>query len=171
MCKDSLNRRGLSLVELIITMTILLIVLAVGYPFYHFGTRTASVGEDQSNIQRDIRLNGDFITKELRNATEIEIVPSASEGSGDTDNQYFYLENNNIMHKTNANPTNPSTFTNRNILSLTFTLQQTAAGNNFVTFIVSGQEGTQTYSVESQVHLNNLTGLPAATGTVIRYKR
>jgi len=156
------DQNGFSIVELIVALSVLLIVLALGYQFYFFGNRTFTVGENQSNIQRDIRLTADLITKEIRNAKIVELVgASASDGY-----EYIYLQDKDIKHRLNENISN---ITNENINNLTFSLEQSSEGNNVIEFTIEGEEDGQSFDVTTKVHLNNIFGLPETTGQVIKY--
>ncbi|MCW3490306.1 prepilin-type N-terminal cleavage/methylation domain-containing protein [Dethiobacter alkaliphilus] len=154
-----LNRKGLSLVELMVALSVLLLVLAIGYPFYFFGTRSFAVGEEQSNVQRDLRVAASFITRELRNATFVQI----GTDTADDGYEYIYLNDDNIKH---LKDTTITTWTNDNILSLSFNIEEK---ENIVTFQITGQEGNQVYSINSSVHLNNVKNQPEASGSLIRY--
>ena len=68
------DRRGFSLVELMIVISLLAIVLAVSTNFYIFSVRTFEIGEQQANVQQNARLAAGFITKELRIAERVIIV-------------------------------------------------------------------------------------------------
>ena len=68
------NRRGFALLELIITLTLLGILLAMGFMFYSFGVVSYNIGEEQTDIQQNARLAADFIISELRVAEAVTIV-------------------------------------------------------------------------------------------------
>ncbi|MDW7651431.1 MAG: prepilin-type N-terminal cleavage/methylation domain-containing protein [Bacillota bacterium] len=158
------NQRGLSLAELVVVIALLGIVLAIGYTFYFFGVRAFNVGEDQSNVQRDIRIASSVITKEIRNATVVELVyTDAADGY-----HYIYFDSGNIKHRLDADVT---TWTQGSIESLTFNIQQLPDGSNVVEFSIAGREDQQLYDITSKVNLNNLTGLPADSKPAIKYMK
>ena len=62
--------------ELLVVLMLLVIVLGIAFTsLYYFINHSFNRGSDQHVLQTDIRLAGDFITKEIRNATEIEVLP------------------------------------------------------------------------------------------------
>ena len=102
------NRRGFALLELIITLTLLGILLAMGFMFYSFGVVSYNIGEEQTDIQQNARLAADFIISELRVAEAVTIV----DGYGDLDIDdfdmdhaeetpvyYIYVKNNAIYYQ------------------------------------------------------------------------
>jgi len=68
---------GFNLVELLVVISLLGIVLALGYMFIIFGIRTYNRGERQSIAQQSIRQGTEFITSEIRYADEIIINPES----------------------------------------------------------------------------------------------
>jgi hypothetical protein len=67
------EEEAISVVELMIALSILLIVLALSFTFYFFGTRAFATGEERSLIQANVRLASRMITQELRYANDVEI--------------------------------------------------------------------------------------------------
>lgn|GEM_PF-3759917 len=68
------DEKALSVVELMIALSILLIVLALAFTFYFFGSRAFATGEERSLIQANVRLASMIITRELRYAEDVEII-------------------------------------------------------------------------------------------------
>ena len=67
-------RDGFMVVELIISLALLLIVLALTFTFYSFGSSSFQIGETQTDVQQNARLAANFITKEIRICERIVIV-------------------------------------------------------------------------------------------------
>ena len=86
------KEHGFSIVELMVALTLLGIVLALGYMYFDFGMRSFNRGERQAIAQQAVRLTSDFITSELRFANQIEINPD--DGLSETGFKYFYLNGN-----------------------------------------------------------------------------
>jgi type II secretory pathway pseudopilin PulG len=77
------NEKALSVVELMIALSILLIVLALAFTFYFFGTRAFATGEERSLIQTNVRMTSRMIIQELRYANDVEIttgIPNQENG-------------------------------------------------------------------------------------------
>lgn len=81
---------GLSLVELMIALSLLGIVLALGYMYFDYGVQAFDRGERQTIAQQASRITSDFVTAELRFAKEIEINPEG--GISEAGYRYVYLD-------------------------------------------------------------------------------
>jgi prepilin-type N-terminal cleavage/methylation domain-containing protein len=98
MIKNELrNNQGITLVELMVTLALLGIVLALGYLYFGFGVQAFQRGEKQSIAQQAVRLTADYITVELRFAKQIEINPDG--GITETGYRYIYLEDDSIYYR------------------------------------------------------------------------
>lgn len=67
------KRRGVSLIELVLTVALLGLVIQVVYSVFFVGSTSYSVSTNKGFSQQDVRIAADFITKELKTATEIGI--------------------------------------------------------------------------------------------------
>ena len=67
------NSAGLTLIELVISLSLLSVILGVGYNYFYLGTTTFSQGESQSQLQQNIRFAANYITRELRTAHLAEV--------------------------------------------------------------------------------------------------
>ena len=155
------NSKGLSVIELLIALSLLGIVLALGFSYFFFGANTFKVGETQSNLQRDIRLTSDFITREVRNAIDLALFDSNSGiPTGGDGNNYIYLNESIIMHiDTGGNVTSR---TDNFIESLSFDIKE-VNDRYLLEFVIHGSDDDQEYRLESEVYLNNITEQGSAT--------
>lgn len=87
---------GFSIVELLVVLSLLGIVLALGYMYFGFGVKAYDRGEQRAIAQQASRLASGFITSEIRFANEIEINPSDS--SFENGYRYIYIEDESIKH-------------------------------------------------------------------------
>lgn len=158
---DLRNSRGVTLIELIIALALLSMVLAVGYNYYFFENKTYTIGSNQSNVQRDIRLASDFITREVRNAIELELVSSPTIGDG---YNYIYLNGLVLMHDSTPK-TDPI------ISQLELKIKKVDNNKNYLEFIIQGNEGEQTYKINTKVQLNNIKGKSQIQNLAIKYKK
>lgn len=97
------SKKGLTLLELIITIAILSIVLMGAYSLFGVGNTTFIRGTRQSDIQSSIRLASDYITQQIRYSTEIKIlddaaIPSLRDIQPYENYIYFDSTNNTITH-------------------------------------------------------------------------
>lgn len=73
------NNRGISIIELLVACSLLVIVLGVGYNFYYYANQTFNFGLEQANLQNDTRIAVETISNELRYAENISDSAFASE--------------------------------------------------------------------------------------------
>lgn len=66
-----MNKKGVSLIELVVTVAIVALVIQVVYAVFFAGTISHSISTSKGFAQQDIRLASDFITNELRYVTDI----------------------------------------------------------------------------------------------------
>ncbi|MEW5922011.1 MAG: prepilin-type N-terminal cleavage/methylation domain-containing protein [Bacillota bacterium] len=71
------DENGVSLVELLLAMVLLSLVLSLGYFYFSYSTKSFFQGENRAQLQQSLRIVADFITREVRLATEVEILDSA----------------------------------------------------------------------------------------------
>lgn len=69
--------KGLSLVEMLIALALLLIIIPLTTMLFFYGSRSFAVGEEQSELQQHVRLVADYVLGELRYAHGITILADA----------------------------------------------------------------------------------------------
>ncbi|KUO50587.1 MAG: hypothetical protein APF76_08035 [Desulfitibacter sp. BRH_c19] len=151
------SEKGFSLIELILTLALLGIVLAVGYNFFFFGQRSFAMGEAQSVIQSSARNTAAIITKDLRNATEITLLESNPSIVPD-DKRAFYLDGNIIYQKVGtSNLYQTEAFLASDGLS--FKLSEINLSDKYkryvLTFTIIGEKEGKSYEIVSNILLNN----------------
>jgi len=99
--KNFKKQDGLTLVELMIVLSLLGIILAIGYMYFSFGVQAYDRGERRTIAQHASRLTADFISRELRFAREVEINPEG--GISESGYRYFYLDNDSIIFRDEDN--------------------------------------------------------------------
>lgn len=94
------EQQGLSLIELVIVLSLLGLVLSVGYNYLNFGLSSYARGEKQTIAQHGLRLTSNLVKNELRYARSVEIIV-VPDGFGSNDAVegygYFYIDNDSIM--------------------------------------------------------------------------
>ena len=93
------RKKGLTLVEVMVTIAILGIVMSVLFGFLMFGNRTFNKDMTQYDIQSNTRLASDSLSEVLQYAVELELIDKPVSTIAD-DNLYnfIYFENNKIVH-------------------------------------------------------------------------
>ena len=71
MSKTIFNEKGLTLVEVLVVVVLIVTVLSLGYTVIHYSRTTFQSGTARAEVQQDARLAANFIADELRNAIEI----------------------------------------------------------------------------------------------------
>ncbi|RQD68397.1 MAG: DUF5011 domain-containing protein [Tindallia sp. MSAO_Bac2] len=123
------NRKGVTLVELLITLGILTIVMSISFNFFTFGNTVFSRGEEKSKAHQDTSIAAYAISNAVRNAVDI----STSAEAGFT----------------------PLNITSRfpRISSVDYEIVEQNGAHSLV-FTLNHEEG---YSIESKVLLNNIS--------------
>lgn len=96
MLRKKKNKKGFTLIELIIVIAILAIILAGAYSLFRTGQMTYAKGTKQYDLQSSIRMASDYVTQQVRYATEAEITDSIPDESSILAYQnYIYFDNTN----------------------------------------------------------------------------
>ena len=96
--KHNVLNKGFTLIELLVTLTIITIVIALGYQLLFFGGNTFDRGEERYVAQENALYASNFITKELRMASSVEILSELPDVF-DSNKRYIYLEAGILKHK------------------------------------------------------------------------
>ena len=144
------NSKGLTLVELLISLVILLLVLSVVYNFFFVNMKAYDIAERRSEIQFDVRMASDFITSSVRNATLVSI----------TDNSLA-----NVIDLTSLQTQFDK------VISVLFEVRQ-HSGRYFVWYKIIGRDasGELEYELTSDVLLNNIYSATLSSGDAIYYQ-
>ena len=174
MNRTILNKDGISLVELLVALVILLLVLSIAYPLYAFGDRSFKVGSRQSIIQQNARMAADYITRELRYATNVKIYTDTSAISipspipSDNEYNYIVIDGNTIKHLSkNGQVIIPQGLSD----GIEFELEFDQISSNMIQITVTGKQNGQVYDIVSEFNLLNTSSLNDHTGSVIEYKK
>jgi len=139
------NNKGLTLVEILVAMGLIVIVISLGFTLLFFGMRSFDTGTAQAHTQQNVRLVGDYMRSELRNAVEI-----TASGSG---TPFFEIDGDVFKHNGNA-------VTNDVKINEVTIYIDNSNGTAILKFEIDAQfeeesdKGSFTY--EDQVLLNNL---------------
>lgn len=159
------RKQGFTIIELVIFLTLLVLVLAIGYRILFFGQDTFALASDQYQLQSELRKAGDFILDEVRNATEIDIIPApftAQAGYG-----YIYLEDSKIVHRYDGSIqdiTDP-VLKDEDV----FEIRKDSSDRNFLCLHMTGTVHEHTYTLSTEVLLKNVVNKSPQFGKVIRY--
>lgn len=171
--------RGITLVELQIALALVSLVLALGYSFYFFGTRAFTRGDKQSQVQFDMRMASSFITREVRTATKLDVIPTPTPTTFLPNYHYIFVKDNQIIHRYNDVETAKTAAIIAAVPPEMFSLRQitTAEGQKktLLAFSFTGTitdiTGTQQQKIETEVLLKNLGSKQLASNQAIRYQK
>ena len=165
-----INSKGFTLIELIIVMAIMSIVLTLGFSMLLNGQKTFNMSIDKTDVQSDIRMAADFITKELRNVQAISV--SNTQPASTPSENYIYADSADQKMKywaaSAANPVDKTDAFIQLTTDLTFALKK-VNDKYMISFTINGSKGTTSYSIQSEVLLNNITSATTGTGRVVSF--
>lgn len=173
------DNSGFALLELVISMSLLTIILALGFLFYTFMLTTFDTGERQTDVQQNARLVGDSITDKTRIAErmiiiddydgkidqiDVDPINEVIEG-GIEDDEYLYfiyLKEGSIYYQKIDDLEDPSTeilmedISNNIEFELDFAVSE--GEKNILSFDLSARdkETNRTYSMDKEVLILNL---------------
>lgn len=150
--KFKTEQKGLTIIELMIAMLILLMGLALAFNFFFFGVRSFNVGEQRTIVQTNVRFASRVITDELRYATDVEIygsVPDHEEGR-----KAIFMSADNIIiirdEEGNTRPISGALSDEVQFTELSFGVSPEMS--RMLTFLVSAErQGEQNYQLETEV--------------------
>jgi prepilin-type N-terminal cleavage/methylation domain-containing protein len=93
------DNRGLTLIEVVISISILTIVISIIFSFMDFSVRSFEAGVDQVDEQGALRITALKLTDELRNVFEIEL---KSNTQNITKSSYIYLDGSTLTLNQNS---------------------------------------------------------------------
>jgi len=155
--KYLISEKGITLVEVIISLAILGMVFTGTQLLNHFGLVSFNKGNVQTNLQQELRIADTFITNEVRHATEIHVLEEVPENIDDKYNYIFIDDEDNII---SSKGTTRKTIVD-GISSLKFSGKNS---DELLYFEIHNAEKKQQYKIEKQVYPINMDLLDATIG-------
>ena len=169
------RRKGLSLVELLIALVVTTMVLFALFEISNFSWRVSGITRNKAQIQEDLRKANERITKEVRWATEMEIMDDLPNSFSDYEDCYFIaLDSSSIIFygwEKEANATKTREVLNFSAISrVNFILDKDTFSENVLTVhIESTMEGQE---ITTYVRLPNLEKITGQNyGSVVRFSK
>jgi len=167
-------KRGFSLLELVVTIPIMLIALVLVFSIGDFGNKYFKKTNIQMDNQQGVRLIGDYIKKDIRNANVISTDEAIVKAQNVNVNYYALKYSGNHLVKQvkkQSDGTLVSQTTIGGILTdLTFL---TVTDKGMLKYRVSSNTNGQNYNVVYEVVLDNISKivLPSSNATIIYYAK
>ena len=93
------EKKGFTLLEILLAITLLSIVLGAGYSLYFSTLNSLEQAEKNWNMNSELTRAGNYITNELRHAFKVEFNPDNFSPESEKDNYIFTNEKGNIIHR------------------------------------------------------------------------
>ena len=170
-CKQ---KKGLTLVEVIVTLAILSIVTGAIFSFFLFSNRTYGKGIDQYDVQSRIRIAADFVTSEVRYATKITILNSIEQSKIDNPSNEIDAYENYLFIKDGTLYRLGKYEQSSIVVCSGSSIDFSSSGTDYLlNFVIQGTESNQNYHIDSEVKPLNLSleGIDGlSSGSVILYR-
>lgn len=172
--------RGFTLIELLVVLTILIIVVTLGFELLSFGGNTFERGEMRYIAQENVQLASELITRELRYANEVVILPEVPLNFNE-DRKYIFVSDGILKHYTgNGNLIDALGGINKDAEFTSLEFSKSLASNTILSFNIAAKSGTTPFASISDVQILNLpegksiddsslVDLSLASGPVICY--
>lgn len=171
------NKKGFTLIEVLLATVLFVVVIGLAYNIYFFSTNAFRTADTQANIQRNMRIASDFISKELRTAYEIELSSTPLiDDYFDKNFQLIYIDDGVIMKKYKDIDTGnviEKTILNNSLGDFTYDLAFGKAGGrkNVVEFEITADDTA--YNIKSSMIAHNMSSdqeIEGDSGSYIYYK-
>jgi prepilin-type N-terminal cleavage/methylation domain-containing protein len=160
------KRRGLSLIELLVSIGLMGIVILILFSIYLNSNKIFNKTTNQSSNQQDVRLVADYITREIRSAKIISI----NENDVKKDNNKYYAltykidsnDNKKYLYKKSIDTSTGSTEIKigNSLNALKFL---PASKNGMVKMSITDDEENQSYNLVFELSLDNINDVVIPT--------
>ncbi len=147
------NKKGFTMVELIIAIAIMSIVFAAIFRLMDFGVKSTAYGNEKADEQGQLRLVGLRVTDELRNVFKLDLTTSASASPGIAKANHFaiYQDTSGVVFE-NIDTSTKTSLSGDLVTDIGFKVTEK---NDKVVLLVKIDGLSE--SLETEVLLNNIT--------------
>ena len=147
------NQKGLTVVELMIVLALLMLVLSLGFNLLFFGNQAYTRSSSQQIVQSNVRFASNSIIELVKYSVSIEILNEKPDILEDPYN-YLYLDNNQlIMSYISPDGDRLERVLNSEINSVEF--WDASADKELLGLSITGTENDQSYEIEQEIALFN----------------
>jgi prepilin-type N-terminal cleavage/methylation domain-containing protein len=160
------GKKGFTLIELIVVISLLGFVLLIAYNMQLFGNKVYNKGSSKADIQSNLRLSSNFISDKIRYASNVKILPSKPD-SLDPTKEYIYSEGGVLKLCSQGNVSNIS----GGLPDVASTLYFEDADAQTVYFKINGVQKGENYQIDSSVYMLNVGtgGIATSSGSAIEF--
>ena len=148
-----INNKGFTLIELMVTITLIVIVLSVAFSMQSFSYGIFDKGSSKADIQSNLRINANFISEKIRYASNVSIL-ATKPSTFDIDKEYIYSDSGLLKYYSAGSISTIS----GNLEDVRSTLVFTADESDTVHFTINGTFKNESYPVDSSAYLLNAGG-------------
>jgi prepilin-type N-terminal cleavage/methylation domain-containing protein len=157
--KSGYSKKGFTLIEIMLAMALFSIILVAISSFFDFGLSTFGVGSRQYDVQAEVRLAVDYVTQEMRYATNASLLNTIDPAAiSDTDsNDYFYIENGSLVFSSynNGNPRIRKEF-GKGIKDASYFSATSDGKHQTISASIFAENEKQDYELKSEIALPNI---------------
>jgi prepilin-type N-terminal cleavage/methylation domain-containing protein len=165
------NRKGLTLLELLLALGLLGVVISIAFTFFLFSSNTYENGTKKASIQNDTTLVTNAITGQLRNATFVKVFQADINGFAfDTNYTYIYAKNGNLIKRTSTE--NILVNTTKDNVNCIINFSRSNPPTSVLHSTVTGSSSSNTFSIDSEIqilNISNIDGGSAISGNIVCY--
>ena len=166
------HKKGFTVIELLIALTILLIVIVLGYSFNFYVTRSFDIATKQSEVQQNVRLAKNMIENYYQvRFSEIKLLNAVEEP--EEDYQIIYVDDNGIIkyQKYGDEPKDLLLADLNSGINMQLTFTKDAYNDSLLGIKVAGDiDGDYSYYIDSKILIENATAIQGNSGSVILFK-
>jgi len=149
------NEKGVTLIEVLIVSGAMVIVLAGIYSFYLSGQKIFHSGAEQVELHDSLRLTAEKISRELRFAESVTLLPEDWDPESAPTDGYSYIyydgASRQVMLLDSSGP--PQPLSGNTVSAINFT-----AEGRILLFVIEGESGSESFTLDTSVRPLNLGG-------------
>lgn len=152
------NNKGVTLVELLTALAIVSVLISLSTSIFIFGNDIFAKGTSQHSEQTDLRFANDYIVKEIRYATSIDLLSSAPGTINNSDQyDYIYFDGDGIVHSAyNSGSSRIEKTVIDEILPSSSFGSELNGISQMMIISLYGQEQDQVYDLQTTISLPNV---------------
>ena len=167
------SNQGMTLIEVIVSITIFSIVMLVAFTIFRFSTRSFAIGVNQYNAQSETRMISEYVLSSIRFSSDISIEMINTSlldiNTLDPKYNYIYFQNNKLHHLVSDNHMLSAREMGNDIQSAVFSIHD----SNFALDILVNDDN-QSFSIDADIDLPNIritsADVTANTGNFVKYR-